>query len=85
MVLKTAQQGGDIRQALREELLNRLGPDIPLRAYSDTQQPHVIMVVGVNGSGKTTTIGKLAHRFVQEGRKVCWHQEIHFERVPLLN
>ena len=28
------------------------------------------MVVGVNGSGKTTTIGKLAHRFVQEGRKV---------------
>ncbi|MFQ5561103.1 MAG: signal recognition particle-docking protein FtsY [Nitrospinota bacterium] len=32
--------------------------------------PMVIMVVGVNGSGKTTTIGKLAHRFVQEGKKV---------------
>ena len=32
--------------------------------------PHVIMVVGVNGVGKTTTIGKLAHRFTGEGRKV---------------
>jgi fused signal recognition particle receptor len=33
-------------------------------------RPHVILVVGVNGTGKTTTIGKLAQRFVQEGRKV---------------
>jgi fused signal recognition particle receptor len=32
--------------------------------------PHVIMVVGVNGVGKTTTIGKLAHRYLQAGRKV---------------
>ena len=32
--------------------------------------PHVIMVVGVNGVGKTTTIGKLAHRFKQSGKKV---------------
>ena len=70
LVRKTAQKGGNIREALRTELLNRLGNDIPLKAYSDAQQPHVIMVVGVNGSGKTTTIGKLAHRFVQEGRKV---------------
>ena len=35
-----------------------------------TAQPYVIMVVGVNGTGKTTTIGKLAYRFGQEGRKV---------------
>ncbi|MEW5911613.1 MAG: signal recognition particle-docking protein FtsY [Thermodesulfobacteriota bacterium] len=34
------------------------------------QRPHVVMVVGVNGVGKTTTIGKLAHRFVSEGRSV---------------
>lgn len=33
-------------------------------------QPYVIMVVGVNGVGKTTTIGKLAHRFTQSGKKV---------------
>jgi fused signal recognition particle receptor len=33
-------------------------------------KPYVVLVVGVNGSGKTTTIGKLAHRFTREGRKV---------------
>ena len=70
LVRKTAQNGGDIQSALREELLGRLAVDIPLKAYSSPQKPHVIMVVGVNGSGKTTTIGKLAYRFVQEGRKV---------------
>ena len=35
-----------------------------------TRKPHVILVVGVNGGGKTTTIGKLASRFRAEGRKV---------------
>ncbi len=35
-----------------------------------TQKPFVILVVGVNGSGKTTTIGKLAAKFSAEGRKV---------------
>ena len=34
------------------------------------QKPHVIMVVGVNGVGKTTTIGKMAHHYQQAGRKV---------------
>ncbi|GMH35353.1 hypothetical protein BSKO_03221 [Bryopsis sp. KO-2023] len=34
------------------------------------ESPAVILIVGVNGGGKTTTIGKLAHRFVQEGAKV---------------
>lgn len=34
------------------------------------QKPHVIMVVGVNGVGKTTTIGKLAHQFKNQGKKV---------------
>ena len=37
---------------------------------SRDNNPHVIMVVGVNGVGKTTTIGKLAHRFQSEGRSV---------------
>lgn len=35
-----------------------------------THKPHVIMVVGVNGVGKTTTIGKLAHQFKKSGKKV---------------
>lgn len=36
----------------------------------DVEGPYVIMVVGVNGVGKTTTIGKLAHQFKQQGKKV---------------
>ncbi len=36
----------------------------------DTKEPYVIMVVGVNGVGKTTTIGKLAHKFKEAGKKV---------------
>ena len=35
-----------------------------------TEGPYVIMVVGVNGVGKTTTIGKLAHQFKSQGKKV---------------
>ena len=46
-------------------------PPIPF-SFSDsyTHKPHVIMVVGVNGVGKTTTIGKLAHHFKAAGKKV---------------
>ena len=57
-----------LKSTLREELLsivNRPPADLPQNA-----RPHVIMVVGVNGVGKTTTIAKLAHRYVQEGKKV---------------
>jgi len=38
--------------------------------FMEVDGPYVIMVVGVNGVGKTTTIGKLAHQFKQEGKKV---------------
>lgn len=44
---------------------NEIDFDIP-----DAQTPYVIMVVGVNGVGKTTTIGKMAHKFKQAGKKV---------------
>lgn len=37
----------------------------------ENTKPYVIMVVGVNGVGKTTTIGKLAYQFTKEGKKVC--------------
>lgn len=43
--------------------------DPPLQKTQHTS-PHVILVVGVNGSGKTTSIAKLAHRFKQEGKTV---------------
>jgi len=59
---------------LKEEIsriLTDQQPPIPL-SFSDsyTHKPHVIMVVGVNGVGKTTTIGKLAHHFKTAKKKV---------------
>ena len=59
-----------LEAALRGALLDILRPAaVPLRLGSE-HRPFVIMVVGVNGSGKTTTIGKLATRFAAEGRRV---------------
>lgn len=58
----------DVRGALRAMMLERLhqeGAEIELR-----EKPTVILVVGVNGSGKTTSIAKLAHRFQSQGKKV---------------
>ncbi len=43
---------------------------LPSKPVTLTSKPHVILVIGVNGSGKTTTIGKLAHRYQQEGKSV---------------
>lgn len=57
-----------VRDALRDRLRGRLdeGGELELRPTP----PTVILVVGVNGSGKTTSIAKLAHRFKQEGKRV---------------
>lgn len=53
---------------LKEEILNVLGEDEPISV--DSHSPYAIMILGVNGVGKTTTIGKLAGRFRNEGKKV---------------
>ncbi|MDE0896435.1 MAG: signal recognition particle-docking protein FtsY [Planctomycetota bacterium] len=58
----------DVRCALRGRLLEKLGDQTPLPHM--TQSPHVLLVVGVNGSGKTTSIAKLAYRFKSEGKSV---------------
>ncbi|WP_226063113.1 signal recognition particle-docking protein FtsY [Kaistella polysaccharea] len=57
---------------LREEITNLLldGPHAGSGTIDETKKPYVIMVVGVNGVGKTTTIGKLAHLFKSEGKNV---------------
>ena len=57
----------DLMRLLREEMAGILSDPAP--AESD-RSPHVVMVVGVNGSGKTTTAGKMAARYVREGKKV---------------
>ncbi|HTQ35422.1 MAG TPA: signal recognition particle-docking protein FtsY [Steroidobacteraceae bacterium] len=56
--------------ALRAELLAILAPCAKPLIIDPARRPCVIMVVGVNGSGKTTSIGKLALRLASEGRKV---------------
>jgi fused signal recognition particle receptor len=56
------------RAALREEIAARLTvPELPPRPPA---KPWVVLVLGVNGSGKTTAIGKLAHRAVASGERV---------------
>ncbi len=57
---------------LREEITGLLleNPHAGTGNINDSKKPYVIMVVGVNGVGKTTTIGKLAHQFKSEGKNV---------------
>jgi len=68
----TAAKTADVeafQAALRTEILRILSRQAP-PAPAALEGPRVIMVVGVNGVGKTTTIGKLAARFTREGRSV---------------
>ncbi len=58
-----------LKQALRAEILTYFDSAAPAAA-ADAVKPHVVMVVGVNGVGKTTTIGKLAAHEAQQGKKV---------------
>jgi len=59
----------EIRAALAEEIEKILQPvEKPL--FTSDEKPFVILMVGVNGTGKTTTIGKLGQQFTREGRKV---------------
>ena len=60
----------EIREALASNIAEILRPvAIPL-VIDNTKKPHVILVVGVNGSGKTTTIGKLAKNWTDESKTV---------------
>jgi fused signal recognition particle receptor len=62
----------EVRAVLAAEVERVLVPVARPLLLEGEHRPHVILVVGVNGTGKTTTIGKLAQRFVQEGRKVTF-------------
>jgi fused signal recognition particle receptor len=61
-----------LRKALKEEVAALLGPAVEPAPAAETEAtaPRVVMVVGVNGVGKTTTIGKLAHQAAASGQKV---------------
>jgi fused signal recognition particle receptor len=58
----------DLYKTLRRELLQRLDPVPPLDL--DSHKPAIVLLVGVNGSGKTTTAAKLGKQFSQQGKHV---------------
>ena len=60
----------ELLDSLAVSISNILKPFQKQLLVSDTYHPHIMMLVGVNGSGKTTTAGKLARRFSQQGKKV---------------
>jgi fused signal recognition particle receptor len=62
--------GDDVRTVLASEVEKVLGPVARPLPVDTLHKPFVILMIGVNGSGKTTTIGKLAQKFSREGRSV---------------
>lgn len=60
----------ELRQVLKQELMALFPARETLTPEPAMHKPHVIMVVGVNGTGKTTTTGKLAMKFAAQGKKV---------------
>lgn len=63
--INSEELNGILKEEIKDLLSKRSKTDL-----SDDTKPYVIMVVGVNGVGKTTTIGKLAHKFKESGLKV---------------
>ncbi len=76
--LRSRLAGSDVRSeadakaVLRDVLIRELHPDMDrsIRALPHADHPSVLLVVGVNGTGKTTTVGKLARVLVADGRRV---------------
>jgi fused signal recognition particle receptor len=70
--LRVEGGGEDVKTVLREELMTLVdaGMDRRLQVSGSDGKPGVVLVVGVNGSGKTTTVGKLSRILVAEDRKV---------------
>ena len=60
------------REVVRQVLIDQLQPDLDrsIKALPHEDKPSVLLVVGVNGTGKTTTVGKLARVLVADGRRV---------------
>ena len=69
---KDVRTPGHVRAVLREVLIAELQPELDrsVRALPHADHPSVLLVVGVNGTGKTTTVGKLARVLVADGRRV---------------
>ena len=69
--LNTTELNGILKQEIQSLLVKpAIGTNYENYQLPSTHKPHVILVVGVNGVGKTTTIGKLSHNFAQAGKSV---------------
>jgi len=67
---KQIRDAGELKRLIQEQILEILNATPPRSGKPAKGEPEVVMVVGVNGTGKTTTIGKLAHALHTEGRSV---------------
>lgn len=67
---KKLAKADELKQVLKEELIALFPDNTGITKEKPMTKPHVIMVVGVNGTGKTTTLGKLAMKFTSQGKKV---------------
>ncbi|MFE3956082.1 signal recognition particle-docking protein FtsY [Nocardia sp. NPDC059091] len=72
MAARSIRTAADARALLREVLVDALRPELDraIRALPHADHPSILLVVGVNGTGKTTTTGKLARVLVADGRRV---------------
>jgi fused signal recognition particle receptor len=72
MASASVRSEADARAVLREVLISELHPEMDrsIKALPHENKPSVLLVVGVNGTGKTTTVGKLARVLVADGRRV---------------
>jgi fused signal recognition particle receptor len=64
----------ELNEILRDEIVQLLAEnnseDVKDFTFDEAKKPYILLVVGVNGVGKTTTIGKIAHQFQSQGKKV---------------
>lgn len=67
---KELVDGDALFAALHEDMIELLKPSSQPLVIDETKAPYVILMVGINGVGKTTTIGKLAQKYQQEGKSV---------------
>jgi len=63
-------EGSQVRSVLKSEMVDLLMPDKGKQSVDNAEGLRIILVIGVNGSGKTTTIAKLANEFKEEGKQV---------------